>query len=167
MGKENLFYEKQYFKQFPLWLILIGLNLLFIYAFFQQVIGGKKFGQNSMSNIQLEIATGIILLLTILFKIVHLDTVIKKDAIYIRFFPIQLNYRKYSWSSISKALVGKYKPILGYGGWGFRISITGKKALTVSGDDGIKLFFKDGSQLLIGTNKPKELEGVLKEVIPN
>ncbi len=167
IDKDVLFFEKQYFRQIALWVALIGLNLLFIYGLFQQVLEGKKFGQNPMTNLELELSTFLIVMLTLLFKISHLDTAIKKDAIYTRFFPFQLKYKKYPFSSMKAVKVCKYRPILDYGGWGLRVSITGKRAMNISGDKGIQLFFNNGMRLLIGTNKPQDAIKALMHVDAN
>ncbi|MGB4775358.1 MAG: DUF6141 family protein [Daejeonella sp.] len=167
MDTNVLFSEKQYFRQTALWLLLIGLNLLVIYAIFQQLYKGEKFGQNSMTNLQLIIFAFLIIILTILFKITHLNTLIKQDGIYTRFFPFQLNYKKYTFNTIKAIKVGKYNPILEYGGWGLRVSITGKRALNISGNKGIQLFFNNGLTLLIGTNKQEDAIKALKDAHVN
>ena len=59
--------------------------------------------------------------------------------------------------------VRQYKPLSEYGGWGLRYGSSGK-AYNVSGNIGIQLHFKDGSTLLIGTNKKEEVEVVLKQI---
>ncbi|MBK8703741.1 MAG: hypothetical protein IPN33_08970 [Saprospiraceae bacterium] len=63
---------------------------------------------------------------------------------------------------MAKVYVRQYKPIAEFGGWGLRYSMSGKgRALNVSGNMGLQLEFKDGKKLLIGTQKPKEIELVL------
>ena len=88
MNEESLFTERQRFKQWWLWLILLGTNGLFLFEVFKQVIGGQQFGDKPMSNVGLLIATGLTILLTLLFVNFRLDTTIKKDGIYVRFFSI-------------------------------------------------------------------------------
>lgn len=41
MNKEILFRETQKFRQWWLWLILMGINGLFLFGVFMQVIGGQ------------------------------------------------------------------------------------------------------------------------------
>ena len=50
MDKEVLFTERQRFKQWWLWLILLGVNGLFLFGVFKQVIGGQQFGDKPMSR---------------------------------------------------------------------------------------------------------------------
>ena len=67
MNEEILFKERQRFTQWWLWLILLGVNGLFLFGVFKQVINGQQFGNNPMSNAALLIATGLIIALTLLF----------------------------------------------------------------------------------------------------
>jgi|SRR3954447_2251190 hypothetical protein len=108
---------------------------------------------------------GLTILLTILFINFRLETQIKKDGVYVRFFPFHLSFRHYNWDKVSKSFVRQYNPIGEYGGWGLRLGLFGKgKALSVSGDKGLQLEFTDNKKLLIGTNKPEELTEALKKI---
>jgi len=160
MKNEILFSEKQNFKQWWLWLFLLGTNGLIFYGVFKQVIGGQQFGDKPMSNAGLIITSILIFLLTIFFGILRLETQIKKDGISIRFFPFHLTFRHYNWNIISKSFVRQYRPIKEYGGWGLR-GLGKDKALNVSGDKGLQLEFTDHRKLLIGTNRPDEITETL------
>lgn len=163
MEAETLFFERQYFRQKALWLILTGVNIYVLYGTFQQVFQGIKVDEDSMSNSHLLISNSLLLLITLLFAITHLDTIVKKDGICIRFFPFQLSFKKYPFNTISSLIVGGYDPISEYGGWGFRFTFTGKKAINISGDQGIKIEFKNGKNLLIGTNQPQAVIETLRK----
>lgn len=90
----------------------------------------------------------------------------KTDGIYVRFFPFLLTFRKYPWEDLEKATVRTYSPLAEYGGWGYRISFSGKgRAFNISGNKGLQLKFKNGKKLLIGTNKPDELAEVLRVLV--
>lgn len=165
MANETLFTERQRFKQWWLWLILLGINGLFLFGVFRQVIGGQQFGDKPMSNIGLLITAVLTIFLTILFLNFRLDTLIKKDGIYVRFFPFHLKFKYYAWEKLTKSFVRQYSPIAEYGGWGLRYGFLGKgKAFNVSGDKGLQLEFIDNKKLLIGTSKPGELTEVLKRI---
>jgi hypothetical protein len=57
MDNKILFAERQRFKQIWLWLILLGVNGLFIFGLIKQVIFGYQFGDKPMSNVALIIVT--------------------------------------------------------------------------------------------------------------
>ncbi len=165
MANEVLFTESQKFKQWWLWLILLGINGLFLFGLFKQVIGGQQFGDKPMSNVGLIVTTVLTIVLTILFVNFRLDTTMTKDGIYVRFFPFHLKFKHYSWDSLTKSYVRQYSPLTEYGGWGLRLGLFGKgTAYNVSGDKGLQLEFTDKKKLLIGTNKPDELTETLKKV---
>lgn len=148
-----------------LWLILLGIDGLFLFGVFKQVIGGQQFGDKPISNNGLLLTTGLTVLLTILFISFRLETQVKKDGIYVKFFPFHLSFRHYTWDKISKSFVRKYNAIAEYGGWGLRLGLFGNgKAFNVSGDKGLQLEFFDNKKLLIGTNKPDELTETLIKI---
>ncbi len=53
-----------------------------------------------------------------------------------------------------------YRPIREYGGWGIR-GFGRRRALNMRGDRGVLLHKKDGSTILIGSQKPRELLAAL------
>lgn len=164
MNNEILFSETQRFKQWWLWILLIGINGLMIYGVFTQVINGHTFGEKPASNSQLLIGAALSLLISIFVLSFRLDTQIKTDGIYVRLFPLQLTYRFFSWKSLLKCYVRKYNAIAEYGGWGLRLGLFGKgRAYNISGDEGLQLEFTNGKKLLIGTQKPQELTEVIEE----
>ena len=165
MDNEILFSERQRFKQWWLWLILLGINGLFLFGVFKQVISGQQFGSKPMSNTGLLIATGLTILLTLLFINFRLDTLIKKDGIYVRFFSFHINFKHYTWETLTKSYIRQYSAITEYGGWGLRLGLFGKGvAFNVSGNKGLQLEFKTNKKLLIGTNKADELTDILKKI---
>jgi len=164
MNQEVLFSERQKFKQWWLLAILLCVNSLFIFGICKQIILGQQFGDKPMSDTGLLIITGLFLLLTILIFTSRLDTLIKGDGIYVRFFPFHLKFKHYKWTSLTKSFVREYSPVTEYGGWGLRLGLFGKgTAFNVSGNEGLQLEFNDHKKLLIGTNKPAELTEILSK----
>lgn len=162
MNDKVLFSERQKFTQWWLWAILVGINGMFVSGAYMQVIKGEQFGNKPMSNEGLLVAAGVSILLTILFFIFRLETLVKDNGIYVRFFPLHISFKYYPWDNISKSFVRQYRPMSEYGGWGFRYGFFGNgRAFNVSGDTGLQLEFLDHSKLLIGTNKPDELTETL------
>lgn len=141
------------------------MNAYFTYGLVKQVFLGEAFGDKPMSNGHVIIAASLVLLVTILFAFLRLDTAIRQDGIYYRFLPFQWNYRKISWERISRASVRQYSPIAEYGRWGLRISMFGKgQAFNVSGDQGLQLVYDRGKKFLLGTQDPAAMESALKKL---
>lgn len=162
MTSDLIFTERQKFTQWWLWAILLGINGLFLYGIFVQLVKGQSFGDNPMSDTGLILVTLFVLGLSLLFFSFRLDTEIRRDGIYVRFFPIHLAFKKYAWATIKDAHVRKYAAITEYGGWGLRWGLFGKgDALNISGNQGLQLTFHSNKKLLIGTQKPQEINAAL------
>lgn len=63
-------------------------------------------------------------------------------------------------SDIARAQAVVYRPIRDYGGWGIR-GFANRRAWNVRGDRGVLLVRSDGSTLLIGSQRPRELLSAL------
>lgn len=115
--------------------------------------------------------TGLIILaLLSLFANIKMVTQLREDGIYVRFFPFQPAYSKYEWKDIRDVYIREYNALYEYGGWGIRFGLMGikhgqgGKAYIISGNKGIQLEMKDGSKVLIGTQKPNEIASILRKL---
>lgn len=161
----TLYVEKQKLKQWWLWLLLLSVDGLLVFGVISKGLYGNFFGYTSMGYAELMIIVAVLLLANLLIFTIRLDTIISNSGIYVRYQPFHFKLKKYSWDSIVKCYVRKYSPIAEYGGWGIRSDLAGKgNAMNVSGNYGLQLEFSNGKKLLIGTNKPKELEEILVSI---
>lgn len=163
MNEEVLFTESQRFKQWWIWLPLLGLNGLVMYPWFSQIINEQINISNTLHYNSFLVSLAIMIAITLLFTIFRLDTIIRRDGIYLRFFPFHLKFKHYAWNDLTKSFVREYSALSEYGGWGLRVGFSGKgTAWNVSGNKGLQLEFKDGKRLLIGTNQPEQICETLK-----
>jgi hypothetical protein len=95
------------------------------------------------------------------FVYARLESEVRQDGIYVRFFPFHLSFRKIAFSELQKAYARTYRPILEYGGWGIR-GIGRRRAFNVSGNQGVQLEFTDGRRLLIGSQQAEQFESAIK-----
>lgn len=100
------------------------------------------------------------LIVLLLFLIFRLDSEVRPDGVYVRFFPLATKLKRYGWEEIDKAYIRTYSPLREYGGWGVRYGAKGK-ALNVSGNQGLQLELKNNKRLLIGTRRPEALAQAL------
>jgi len=157
------FSETQKFRQWWLWFLFAGIKGVMGFFIVTQVLFGKPFGSKVFDNIFLLIGFLFMLILSLLFFILKLETRISDSGIDVRFFPIQLKFRHYNWEELDQVYLREYSPLSEFGGWGMRYSFLGKgRALNVSGKTGLQLVFKDGRKLLIGTQKSFEIEQLLE-----
>lgn len=166
--QEILFTESQRFKQWWLWLLILGLDCTFLFMLYQQMVMKVQIGNHPASNTVMLASAGLVLLLTLLFANTKLITRIEKDGIYVKFYPFHRKYKYYRWEKIVNSYIRTYSPLSEYGGWGIRYSMGGKgMAYNVSGNQGLQLELEDGKKVLIGTANPTELEAVLNKVQKN
>ena len=154
-----LFRETQRFRQWWVLLLLCCIFALFTYIVIQQIVLHHPVGNHPVSD------TGIIVIfilfglaLPFLILASNLCTEVRQDGMYIRFFPFHLRFKKIQGLQQAKAL--EFNPVADYGGWGIRYGNTGK-AYIVQGNRGVLLSFKDGKTLLIGSQRPNDLESAI------
>ena len=142
-----LFEENQKFTQWWVWLIL--LSPLFIVAATKNIISYE----------------GLILsLIFVVFYFLELRVKVSKQGIQYQFFPFHLKSYFIKIEEIENIEAIKYKPLGDYGGWGIRYGFKGK-CYNVKGNLGVKVFLKNGSYILFGSQKHEELEKCLKIII--
>jgi len=163
MDSQIRFAESQKFDQWWLRLLLLLIDAFFAYGTYRQVVFQVPFGDHPASNFILFSSLLLLLVVTALLFYTRLDTLIKEDGVYVRFYPFNLQFKSYNWNQIASHDVVVYKPLRDYGGWGFRISGSGT-ALSTSGNQGLQLVFQNGKRLLIGTRHPGEMKAALTEI---
>jgi hypothetical protein len=101
-----------------------------------------------------------VLILLWLFA-VRLETEVEDAGVRLRFrglwFP-----KTFAWSNIQSAEAVSYRPLLQYGGWGIHRGFR-EWAWNVSGSEGVRLHFRDGSSFLIGSAESDRLAGAIRE----
>ncbi|MHC4396041.1 MAG: DUF6141 family protein [Planctomycetota bacterium] len=102
--------------------------------------------------------------IAVLFAALKLETEVRGDGLYIRFYPFHLKFKRFGVEELSEYYAREYRPILEYGGWGIRYGRKGK-AYNVSGNKGVQLVFKNGKRLLIGSQREKELEDAIRSIM--
>ena len=168
-----LFHEEQNFRQN--W--IIGLSMvtmavviiLEIYGMYQQLYLGKPWGDHPTTDKELLITSIAIIiflcLLILLFLTLTLVTEVRDTGIYYK-FPVFINrMHEIKKEEIDHYFVGKYHPILDYGGWGIRIQPWKGKAFNVKGRQGVKLYLKNGKTILFGTQDPDGLKRAMGKLM--
>ena len=85
-------------------------------------------------------------------------TTVAEDAVTVRFGPF---YRmRIPFSEIAHAEAVFYRPVRDFGGWGIR-GFGRRRALNTRGNLGVLVTRADGSTVLIGSQKPRELLAAL------
>lgn len=153
MHEHFLFEEKQRFTQWWLWLILVPIILLSVFWDYETTF---------KDPVSILIAFIPLILLVGLLLLFRLKTKITETGINLSFIPFIIN-KWILWEDITAAYVRVYKPIREYGGWGLRFGLKGT-AYNVKGNNGLQLILKNGKKILIGTQKPNDIQRVLNQL---
>jgi len=167
-----LFKEEQRFDQLwlkvPLYVLAIGNVVLFAYGFYRQMIVGEPWGDNPMSDVGLVFVTFLVIMIWgivfFLFEKTKLITTINEKEIHLRFPPFFSKEKTIPIQMIKKMEVRKYNPITEFGGWGLRYGFKGK-AYNIKGNMGLQIHFINGKRLLIGTQKPEQVNWAISKML--
>jgi len=151
----SVFTENQRFSQWWLWILILGIVGLMLYGLVQQVFFGVEFGNQPMSDSGLILFSFVLVAFAVIFANIRLRTRIDKQAIGMQFTP--LLKRTYRWDDVESALIISY----GFVGYGIRLGSKHGIIYNVNGNKGLALVLKSGKKLVIGTQKPEELEAFL------
>ncbi len=171
MKGKVIFEETQTFRFTWSWYLVIAMTLLMFWifgrGFYKQIIVGETWGNNPMSDtalilvtlFSLVLITGILIFISIHRLVIQVD----EGSVRYKFLPYFSTFRTLTQDNVKRLYVRKYKPILEYGGWGYRIRFR-KKAFNIRGNWGLQVDFSNGKGLLLGTQKPKELETAIDQL---
>ena len=143
------FEENQKFNQWWLWVVLLSFPIISV----------GPFDENEINMYYVLIGIAI----PVLFYLFELRLKLNKDGFHYQFFPFNLKFHTIKMDEIESFKAMEYSPLKEYGGWGIKYGFKGK-AYNVSGNNGVKVFLKNGVNIMFGSQKHKELEKVLKKV---
>jgi hypothetical protein len=155
------FAEVQRFRQKWIWLIIVIVAAFAAGDFINAIRDADK--KSIIGTI-----VGLVLFIGIAYLIyfIRLTTRINEQGVYYTFPPFWNKERIILWLDVSQAYVRKYNPIMEYGGCGVRLGVFGRgKAYNVAGSMGLQIVFKNGKKLLLGTQKPEEMEAILQHLV--
>jgi hypothetical protein len=153
------FTERQHARQPWLLAIIAAMAAVGWWSLIQQVLRGKPVGNNPINDwgvVVLWLLTGIGAPLLLLWM--HLETVVEPGGISVGLLPF--TRRKIAAEEIDRFYARTYKPLREYGGWGLR-GRGNNRAYNMSGDQGLQLELTNGDRILIGTQRPHELEAAI------
>jgi hypothetical protein len=171
MLQENsiIYREQQKFALWLRWLVYLSMGLSVVISVFALIKASA--GENSQETLEIVlgfvVGIGVPIAITALFFLLKLETEVRPDGIYVRYFPFHIRFKRFRLEDLSEYYARRYKPILEYGGWGIRYSLRNGKAYNTSGNQGVQLILINGKKLLIGSQKTDELEAAIRAIIPN
>lgn len=179
--KKVYFKEEQRFSQSPrIWILIIAFLVSVVplaIGMYQQLVLGKPWGDQPMSDKNLIFTFVFIFILmgglVVLFTRIRLQISINEQGIHYRFPFYVIREKVIPIEQIDHYEIRIYKPLLDYGGWGYKKGIHRKirslnkwdSALTVKGKTGLQLYLKDGSKLLIGTQRADAIRRAMDKIM--
>ncbi len=169
-----MFREEQRFRSLWIWAVIlpvaVGVPVHLIYGIFQQLVQNEPWGNKPLSDAAL-VATGLGfaafgVVMIVLFLEMRLITEVRSNGLYIRFIPFHRRFFSIDLPEVVECRALTYRPILEYGGWGIRYRWKGK-AYNVSGNRGVRLVFRNGHHILIGSQRAQELADCINTILEN
>jgi hypothetical protein len=151
----TLFHEEQGFSQARIRLLVAILPTAFLLLLLCQVWLGHPVGRHPLSNGNVIGWTVFLWLVYLRLMTVRLVTDLKPDHLSIALGGVW-SIRKIPLAGINNAEVVTYDPA-NYGGYGIRLSPLGR-AYIANGNRGVRLSRSKGPKILIGSQRPEELE---------
>jgi hypothetical protein len=164
---ENIiFREEQKFALWLRWLVYVSMGIGAVISVFalQKEFSGQSSPEVWEIILAVLVGIGVPIATTALFLLLKLQTEVRPDGLYVRFFPFHIHFKRFGREELSEYYARQYKPIREYGGWGIKCSLRNGKAYNVNGNWGVQLVLSNGKKLLIGSQKPDELAAAIGEI---
>jgi hypothetical protein len=158
------FKETQRFRELAFFTLIWVLQILFIALMTKQMIFHKPVGINPMGDLTFIIINLFLLAINLLLTSMILRTEVTDKGISIKFSPFHLKGKIISWSEIAEIRFIKYDGMKEYYGYGMRYLPKKGWCYTVSGEFAVKIYLKNGKNILIGTHKATELLNTMREL---
>lgn len=173
MMERLIFSEEQSFRQsFVPWIMLASAIVViagFGAAFYEQLYLGipDKDGTSNQELIWSSIFSFILMFGVFIFILNRkLITEIWTDGIRYKFSPFVRKTKHIPLTEIVSVEVGKYRPLVEFGGWGVRKKLFARKtAYNVSGNIGLRVILKNGKQIVFGTCKESEMRRAVDKMM--
>jgi len=145
------------------WLALVpGLvTLLFAVLCYFQIVLKKQVGNRPAPSWLLVVFFLFTATVTAMLGLQKLTLSITNKAVYIN-FGVFASKQVIPLTDIKSIAVRKYNGPGEFSGWGVK-SNAHEQSYTVSGDEGVEIILKNGKMILVGTQKPKEMQRVINQ----
>ena len=157
LGQHNdRFREVQHVSQWWVWAIVGGIALTGWWAFIEQIVMGRPWGNRPAPDAMVVLIWLVFGLgLPVVTMWMRLIIRVSGDTLHVRYVPFRK--RDIPLSEIAVAESKRYHPMRDYLGWGIRWMPRKGWVYSISGDRGVQLVFTNGRKLLLGSRKPIQL----------
>jgi hypothetical protein len=158
MPEEASYFERQWLHRSHIWLWLLILPAIGLvwYLFVMQIAFHRPPGNHPATDTEMWIAWLFVGIgIPVLLLSAHLTSRVTPDGIRIAYFPFLR--RRFRFTELASCSPCTYRPFQDYGGWGIRWNPRLGWIYNVYGNQGVRLTFCDGRQLILGSQRPEEL----------
>jgi hypothetical protein len=169
VAEENdlIFREVQRLSLWFRWALLLLMIVAAGFAVFalREALSAQDSPNTASAVVVIILGIGVPVAVTVLLFAAKLETEVRGDGLYVRFFPFYIGYKEFAPVDFEECYAREYRPIREYGGWGIWCGF-GKRggAYNMSGNKGVQLVFKNGKRLLIGSQKADELAKAISSI---
>lgn len=153
------FKETQKITQWWVWAILLAAMGLVLGGIVQEVMTRALSMVEFLQNPELWASTLILLLVLVFFYLFTLRTEVGPEGIRIRYFPLWRT--TIPWEEVASAEIIQY----GFVGYGIRLSFRYGTVYNAQGNRGLQIVKKNGSKILLGTQRPAELKAAVDQFL--
>ncbi len=153
------FKETQKMTQWWLWAILLGTTGVVFWEIVAETISRQLSVAEFVSSPQLWTSALILILVLVFFYLLSLKTEVDPEKIHIHYFPLWRTH--ICWNDVASAELIKY----GFVGYGIRFSIRHGTVYNAKGNRGLQIVKKNGSKILVGTQRPEELKAAVDKLL--
>lgn len=143
-------------------LILIGLGMNAAWLYF-------AYYKENVPLASANFVMGILFAFTAAVFLVALAKVqirVRESGLYVRLFPLQFRFRRFAPEAIDSLETQAFALDREFWGWGLKFNFkTGDRAITLSGDRGLRLFLKNEQQWFIGCREIEQMEYAVRKMM--
>ena len=166
MQGDILFLEIQKFTQTWIWVLLSAATVVTVVSQYVSLRRLPATGSALKRRVLLVLPLCLLTGVWALMLMSRLETKVRPDGLFVRFVPFQFRQQQIDLKDVTSVQAVQVSPVTMYGGWGMRFG-AGGRAYLVSGNDGVRIDYRDGRHLFIGSAKAEQLQKAIETIHPS
>lgn len=157
----KIFQEKQFLNRWWLFMFILAVILIIVGTTYY----ATRDSEEDTALVASLISVGVTLPIVLGLLYLRLESRIDDKGVSAVFKPFSFTRKSYKWEEIDECYVREFNPVKEYGGWGIRGLGSNKKAYHIYGAKGIQIKTMEGDDFLIGTQRPKLAEEIIRNYL--
>jgi hypothetical protein len=155
-----LFHEVQRFRMWMFWVPIAIVTFVVWWQFVEQIVLGSPQGSEPIPDWAAWALTIVFGLgFPVFALVVRFVTEVEPGWLIVKLYPFHT--ARIDLTRVAEAEVREYSALREFGGWGIRVG-RGGKAYSAYGTQGVQLWLKDDSRILIGSQRAEDLAAALR-----